>query len=278
MKHQHTVELVIEANRTEQQYWKDLWRYRELFYFLAWRDILVRYKQTAIGIAWALIRPFLTMVVFTIVFGGLAKLPSEGIPYPILVFSGMLPWNFFAGALSESSNSLITNANLISKVYFPRLIVPTSAVIVSFVDFLISGIILIGLMAWYDFVPGWQILTLPIFIAIAFAASMGVGLWLAALNVEYRDFRYIVPFIVQFGLYISPVGFSTNVVPQQWRLLLYFLNPMAGVIDGFRWAIIGENFQINWPGFSISIGIIICLVISGIWYFRKTERTFADVI
>jgi lipopolysaccharide transport system permease protein len=270
-------ELIIEAGRTESQYWKDLWRYRELFYFLAWRDILVRYKQTVIGIAWALIRPFLTMIVFTIVFGNLAKLPSEGVPYPILVFSAMLPWQFFSGSLSECSNSLISNANLISKVYFPRLIVPTSAVIVSFVDFLISGIILLGLMAWYNFIPSWRILTLPIFILIAFAASMGVGLWLAALNVKYRDFRYIVPFIVQFGLYISPVGFSSSIVPQKWRLL-YSLNPMVGVIDGFRWAILGGNFNFYLPGFTLSLALLLLLFVSGIWYFRKVESTFADVI
>jgi lipopolysaccharide transport system permease protein len=270
-------ELVIEAGRTEQEYWKDIWRYRELFYFLAWRDILVRYKQTAIGIGWALIRPFLTMVVFTVVFGQLAKLPSQGAPYPILVFSAMLPWQFFSNSLSECSNSLIGNANLISKVYFPRLIVPTSAVVVSFVDFLISGMILLGLMAWYNFVPSWRILTLPIFIAIAFAASMGAGLWFASLNVKYRDFRYIVPFIVQFGLYISPVGFSSSVVPEKWRLL-YSLNPIVGVIDGFRWAILGGESKLYLPGFLLSLALVFLLLFSGIWYFRKTERTFADVI
>ncbi|MEQ9372266.1 MAG: ABC transporter permease [Coleofasciculus chthonoplastes F3-SA18-01] len=272
-----TQELIIEAGRTEQQYWKDLWRYRELFYFLAWRDILVRYKQTIIGIAWALIRPFLTMVVFTIVFGKLAKLPSEGVPYPILVFAAMLPWQFFSNALSGCSNSLISNANLIAKVYFPRLIVPASAVIVSFVDFMISGIILLGLIAWYDFLPSWRILTLPFFIIIAFAASMGAGLWLAALNVKYRDFRYIVPFIVQFGLYISPVGFSSTIVPQEWRLV-YSLNPMVGVIDGFRWAILGGEARIYLPGFILSLGLVFGVLVSGIWYFRKVERTFADVI
>lgn len=270
-------ELVIEAGRTEQQYWKDIWRYRELFYFLAWRDILVRYKQTAIGIAWALIRPFLTMVVFSVVFGQLAKLPSQGAPYPILVFSAMLPWQFFANSLSECSNSLISNANLISKVYFPRLIVPTSAVVVSFVDFMVSGIILLGLMAWYNFVPTWRIVTLPFFIAIAFAASMGAGLWLASLNVKYRDFRYIVPFIVQFGLYISPVGFSSTIVPEQWRFV-YSLNPIVGVIDGFRWAILGGESNLYLPGFFLSLGFVSLLLISGIWYFRKMERTFADVI
>ncbi|CAN1210623.1 Transport permease protein [Tumidithrix helvetica PCC 7403] len=270
-------EIVIEAGRTEKQYWQDLWNYRELFYFLAWRDILVRYKQTAIGIAWALIRPFLTMVVFSVVFGQLAKLPSEGAPYPILVFAALLPWQFFANALSESSNSLISNANLISKVYFPRLIVPTSTVIVSFVDFLISGMILLALMIWYSFIPSWRIFTLPLFVAIALAASMGAGLWLAALNVKYRDFRYIVPFIVQFGLYISPVGFSSNIVSEQWRWL-YSLNPMVGVIDGFRWAILGGETKLHLMGFSLSCGFVFVLLITGIWYFRKTERTFADVI
>lgn len=269
-------ETIIEAGRTEKQYWKDLWKYRELFYFLAWRDILVRYKQTVIGIAWALIRPLLTMIVFTIVFGNLAKLPSSA-PYPILVFAGMLPWQFFSNALTECSNSLIANANLVSKIYFPRLIVPTSAVIVSFVDFMLSGMILLALMALYNFLPSWRILTLPIFIIIAFAASMGVGLWLAALNVKYRDFRYIVPFIAQFGLYISPVGFSSNIVPEKWRLL-YSINPMVGVIDGFRWAILGGEAKLYLPGFILSIALVILLFFSGIWYFRKTERSFADVI
>jgi lipopolysaccharide transport system permease protein len=270
-------ELVIEAGRTEKQYWKDLWRYRELFYFLAWRDILVRYKQTAIGIAWALIRPFLTMIVFTVVFGQLAKLPSQGVPYPILVFAGMLPWQFFSNALSECSNSLVGNANLISKIYFPRLIVPTSAVIVSFVDFMISIMILLGLMAWYSFIPDWRILTLPLFTLIACAASMGAGLWLAALTVQYRDFRFVVPFIVQFGLYISPVGFSSIIVPEQWRLI-YSLNPMVGVIDGFRWAILGGESNLYLPGFGLSLTLVFLLLWSGIWYFRKMERTFADVI
>jgi len=272
-----TKELVIEAGRLESQYWKDLWRYRELFYFLAWRDILVRYKQTAIGIAWALIRPFLTMIIFTVVFGQLAKLPSQGVPYPILVFAGMLPWQFFSNALSECSGSLVGNANLISKVYFPRLIVPTSAVIVSFVDFLISGMILLGLMIWYNFVPDWRIFTLPIFILISCAASMGVGLWLAALTVQYRDFRFVVPFIIQFGLYISPVGFSSNIVPEQWRLL-YSLNPMVSVIDGFRWAILGGKANLHLSGFFLSLALVFLLLWSGIWYFRKMERTFADVI
>jgi len=269
--------LVIEAGRTERHYWRDLWRYRELFYFLAWRDILVRYKQTVIGLAWALIRPFLTMVVFVFVFSKLAKLSSEGAPYPILVFAALLPWQFFANAFTEAGNSLISNANMISKVYFPRLVVPASAVIVSFVDFLISGIILAGLMIWYGFAPDWRILTLPLFVFIAFVAAMGAGLWTAALNVKYRDFRYIIPFVVQFGLYVSPVGFSSNIVPEQWRLL-YSLNPMVGVIDGFRWAILGGDTQLYLPGFLLSLFLVVVILATGIVYFRKTEKTFADVI
>jgi lipopolysaccharide transport system permease protein len=270
-------ELIIEAGKTERHYWRDLWRYRELFYFLAWRDILVRYKQTVIGILWAVIRPLLTMLVFTFVFGKLAKLPSNGVPYPILVFAAMLPWQFFANAFSEAGNSLISNSNMISKVYFPRLVIPTSAVIVSFVDFLISAFILVGLMFWYRFLPDWRILTLPLFVLIAFAAAMGAGLWIAALNVKYRDFRYIIPFVVQFGLYISPVGFSSSIVPEKWRLL-YSVNPMVGVIDGFRWAILGGNSQIYWPGFLLSLGLVAMILITGVMFFRKTEKAFADVI
>ena len=273
----HQSVLIIEAGRTERHYWRDLWRYRELFYFLAWRDILVRYKQTVIGFAWALIRPFLTMVVFVFVFSKLAKLPSDGVPYPILVFAALLPWQFFANAFTEAGNSLIGNANMISKVYFPRLVIPASAVIVSFVDFLISGIILLGLMLWYGFAPDWRIFTLPLFILIAFAAAMGVGLWTAALNVKYRDFRYIIPFVVQLGLYVSPVGFSSAIIPEQWRLL-YSINPMVGVIDGFRWAILGGNTQFYWPGFLLSLFLVMVILVTGIVYFRKTEKTFADVI
>jgi lipopolysaccharide transport system permease protein len=269
--------LVIEAGRAERHYWRDLWRYRELFYFLAWRDILVRYKQTAIGLLWAVLRPFLTMVVLVVVFGKLAKLPSGNVPYPILVFTALLPWQLFSNAFTEAGNSLITNSNLLSKVYFPRLVVPTSAVIVSFVDFLISGFILAGLMIWYDFVPGWRILALPLFIIIAFVAAMGPGLWIAALNVKYRDFRYIIPFIVQLGLYISPVGFSSNIVPERWRIW-YSLNPMVGVIDGFRWSILGSDTQIYWPGFGLSIALVLLLLMTGLIYFRKTEKSFADVI
>lgn len=269
--------LVIEAGKSERQYWKDLWHYRELFFFLAWRDILVRYKQTAIGIAWSVLRPFITMVVFSIVFGRLAKLPSNGVPYPVMVFAAMLPWHFFANSLSECSNSLIDNANLLSKVYFPRLIVPAGSVIVSLVDFFISSAILGGLMVWYCIIPDIKILLLPAFLLLAFMAAFGAGLWFSALNVKYRDFRYVVPFLVQFGLYISPVGFSSAIVPEQWRFM-YFLNPMVGVIDGFRWAILGDAFPINWPAFWLSIMLVILIFASGVLYFRRMERTFADVV
>ena len=271
-------ELIIEPGRAERNYWRDLWRYRELFYFLAWRDILVRYKQTVIGIAWALIRPFATMVVFTFVFSKIAKLPAPGaVPYALMVFAAMLPWQFFATALSESSNSLIGNANLISKIYFPRLIVPAGSVITSLVDFLITLALLAAMMIWYQFVPDWRILTLPLFMVLAFGAAFGAGLWLCALNVEYRDFRYIVPFIVQFGLYVSPVGFSSSIVPDKWRLL-YSLNPMVGVIDGFRWALLRGQSALDLRGVLLSCGLVAVLVATGIWYFRRTERTFADVI
>jgi lipopolysaccharide transport system permease protein len=270
-------DLIIEPGKGIKQYWADLWRYRELFYFLAWRDILVRYKQTVIGVAWSVIRPVLTMAVFSVIFGRLAKFPSEGVPYPILVFAAMLPWQLFANSLSESSTSLITNRNMITKIYFPRLIVPTSSVIVCLVDFLISLAILGVLMIWYDFVPGWRILLLPFFLFLALTTAIGVGFWISALNVKYRDFRYIIPFVVQFGLYISPVGFSSAVVPEKWRLL-YSINPMVGVIDGFRWSIIGGNSQIYLPGFFLSVGLTLVIFLLGLSYFRKTERTFADVI
>jgi len=271
-------QIIIEAGRAEKNYWHDLWRYRELFQVLAWRDISVRYKQTIIGVAWALIRPFLTMVVFTVIFGNVAKLPTEGsAPYALLVFAGMLPWTFFSTALAEASNSLIGNANLISKVYFPRLIVPTATVVVALVDFLISFSVLAGMMVWYQFVPGWQILLLPAFILLAFLASLGPGLWITALNVKYRDFRYIIPFLVQFGLYVSPVGFSSSVVSEKWRLL-YSLNPMVGVIDGFRWCLLRGESAIYWPGFYMSLGVTVFFLWLGIRQFRKMEKTFADLI
>ena len=270
--------IIIEAGRRERHYWLDLWRYRELFRVLAWRDLSVRYKQTVIGVVWALIRPFLTMLVFTIIFGQIARLPADGTaPYPLMVFAGILPWTFFSTGLSEASNSLINNANLITKVYFPRLIVPTATVVVAFADFLISFFILILLMAWYKFVPDWRILVLPVFVLLAFFASVGPALWITALNVKYRDFRYVIPFIVQFGLYVSPVGFSSSVVPEQWRLL-YSLNPMVGVIDGFRWCILGGQSELFLPGFAASVGVAAFFLWFGIHRFRKLEKSFADLI
>ena len=265
-------ELVIEPNSGFKHYWQDIWRYRELFYILAWRDMAVRYKQTVIGIAWALIRPFITMIVFTVVFNKVAKLEAPGsVPYPMLVFAAMLPWQFFSTALSESSNSLVSNANLISKVYFPRMIVPAGSVITSFVDFLITFGLMAAMMLWYGFLPDWRIVTLPLFVALAFGSAFGAGLWLCALNVKYRDFRYVIPFVVQFGLYVSPVGFSSDNIPANWRLL-YSLNPMVGVIDGFRWALLRGEVALWWPGVLISVALTSGLCLFGIWYFRRTER------
>ncbi len=279
--------LILEPGRAEKNYWRDLWRYRELFIILAWRDITVRYKQTVIGVVWAVIRPLLTTIVFTVVFSKIAKLSAPGaIPYALLVMAANLPWQFFATAMSESSNSLIGNANLISKIYFPRLIIPVGSVITSFVDFLITLGLMAALMIWFQFVPDWRLFLLPAFMILAFASAFGIGLWLCALNVEYRDFRYIVPFIVQFGFFLSPVGFSTTRVPEHWlwhgfdipARLIYSLNPMVGVIEGFRWSLLrGESsFQVS--ALSISVFVTVVLCASGIWYFRKMERTFADVI
>jgi lipopolysaccharide transport system permease protein len=276
MRNQDT--LIIEAGRTEKHYWSDLWRYRELFYILSWRDIAVRYKQTAIGVLWAVLRPLLTMVIFTVVFSKLAKLSSDGdIPYAIMVFVGLLPWQLFASSVSESSNSLISNTQLITKVYFPRIIIPISSIISSFIDFLISFAILLLLMAYFRFTPSLNILFLPVFLLLAFLAAAGAGLYITALNVKYRDFRYIVPFIVQIGLYLSPVGFSSSIVPTKYRFL-YSMNPMVGVIDGFRWAILGTKSFICLPGFLMSCGITLCILALAIYQFRKMEKTFADII
>jgi lipopolysaccharide transport system permease protein len=273
-----TYELIIEPGRTERHYWRDLWQYRDLFRVLAWRDISVRYKQTVIGAAWALIRPFLTMIVFTVIFGKLANLPSTGTaPYAVMVFAGMLPWTFFSSALADTSNSVVGNANLISKVYFPRLIVPMAAVGVGLVDFTINFLMMVVLMIWYRFLPGLQIVLLPGFVALALLASLGPGLWLTALNVKYRDVRYIIPFLVQLGLYVSPVGYSSDIVPQQWRLL-YSLNPVVGVIDGFRWCILGGQSQLYLPGFLLSIVVTVFFLWLGVRQFRKMEKGFADLI
>jgi len=273
---EHPGEIVIEAEHGTRRYWSDIWKYRELLYFLAWRDILVRYKQTVIGVAWSVLRPTLTMVVFTVVFGRIAKLPSDGVPYPILVFSAMLPWHFFANSVSEGSNSLIQNVNVISKVYFPRLIVPTSTVVVSFVDFLISLVIFSVLMMWYQYLPGIKVLMLPAFLMMAIAVSLGLALFFSAMNVRFRDFRYVVPFVVQLGLFISPVGFSLSVIPEKWRLL-YSLNPMVGVIEGFRWSLL-PDYRLDMSTLLTSLFVSIMLLAVGIAYFRRTERSFADVI
>jgi lipopolysaccharide transport system permease protein len=268
--------ITIEPNHHKLQYWNDLWRYRELFRVLAWRDISVRYKQTVVGAVWALVRPIVAMVVFTIVFGKLAQLPSEGAPYALLVFAGLLPWTLFSTALTDASNSLVSNANLIGKIYFPRLVVPAAAVVVSLADFLLSLLILVALMVWYQYHPGWQILLLPIFVAITFVASLGPALWIASLNVKYRDFHHLIPFIVQFGMYISPVGFSSSIVPGQWRLL-YSINPMVGIIDGFRWSIL-RNEKLYMPGVGMAIAVATIFLWFGVHQFRKMEKDFADLI
>ena len=271
-------EIIIEPGRTEINYWHDLWRYRELFFTLSWRDISIRYKQTVIGILWAVIQPVLTMVVFTVIFGKLAKFPSEGnAPYAILVYAGMLPWQFFASSVAATSSSMVGNANLMSKIYFPRLIIPISALITCFVEFLISFLILVFLMIYFGFPPTWNILTLPLFLLITFLTSIGLGLYITSLNVKFRDFRYIVPFIIQFGLYLSPVGFSSSVIPEEYRLI-YSLNPMVGVIDGFRWAILGGESNIYLPGFILSLVVTVFFMFMGFRKFRKLENTFADII
>jgi lipopolysaccharide transport system permease protein len=270
--------LVLEAGRAQRHYWRDVWAYRELFAILAWRDVAVRYKQTVIGVAWAIIRPFLTMVVFTIVFGRLAKLPSDGTaPYPIMVFAAMLPWFLFSTILSEASNSVVSNANLVGKVYFPRIIIPSSSAVVALVDFGVNLAMLLVLMAWYGFAPTWRVTFLPAFVVLAVAASLGPALLITALNVKYRDFRFVIPFIVQFGLYVSPVGFSSAVVPPEWRLW-YSLNPVVGAIDGFRWCLLGGASEIYLPGFLLSLLVVAILAWFGIAYFRRTERSFADLM
>jgi lipopolysaccharide transport system permease protein len=268
--------LTIEVGRGERHYWRDLWRYRELLGFLAWRDVLVRYKQTVLGVLWAVLRPAVAVLILTFVFGRLAGLSSGEAPYPIFVLAGVLPWQFFSNALSESSSSLIANTNLLSKVYFPRIIAPLSAVVVCVVDFLVALALSVALMAWYGYVPGWRALALPFFFGHLLVVSFGPGLWLAALNVKYRDFRYVVPFILQFGLYVSPVGFGSDIVPSTWRLL-YYLNPVAAVIDGFRWSLL-RDAPMYWPGFAVSSGAAVALAVAGLTYFRSTERRFADVV
>jgi len=271
-------EIVIRPGHTARHYWSGLWLYRELLWFLSWRDVLVRYKQTTIGVAWALVRPLLTMLVFMVVFSVVARLPSEGkAPYAVLVFAGLLPWFFFASALSETSNSLLANERMITKIYFPRIVIPLSSILVSFVDFVISGFLLLSVFLWFSFYPDWRAVFVPLFGLLALSAALGPGLLMSALNVKFRDFRYVVPFIVQIGLYISPVGYSSGLIPEPWRIL-YSLNPMVGVIDGFRWSLLAGEFSLYWPGFMASLAINLLLLIAGLAYFRRAERSFADVI
>jgi lipopolysaccharide transport system permease protein len=282
--------LIIEAGRSERQYWRDLWRYRELFVFLAWRDLLIRYKQTAVGVAWAVLRPLLTMLVLTLVMRVTGLKGDGASPVALFVYTAMLPWQFFSTALSESGTSLITNSNLISKIYFPRLVVPASSVITSFVDFAIAAAFTMFLLVWYRFVPPVNVIALPVFVLLTFGASFGAGLWIAALMVKYRDFRFVVPFMVQFGLYATPVFAMTSRIPETWTLsalgktftlaprLIYSLNPVVGIIDGFRWSILGGSNELYWPGQIASVAGVVFLVVTGLWYFRKTERSFADVI
>jgi lipopolysaccharide transport system permease protein len=271
--------LVIEAGAIERQYWRDLWSYRELFYVLAKRDLTVRYRQTVIGVAWALLRPFLTMVIFTFIFGSVAKLPTEGTaPYALMVYAGLLPWQFVSTGLSESANSLLNNSALISKVYFPRLIVPISSVVVTFVDFLVSLAILVGMMVWFQYLPSWHIVLLPLLMLMAFMACIGPSLWIAGLNVKYRDFRYIIPFMIQFGLYLSPVGFSSQIIPEKYQFL-YSLNPMVGIIDGFRWSILGGHASSYfYLSFFMSIVVITFFLWLGLRQFRRTEKSLADIM
>ena len=270
--------LVLEAGRADRQYWADIWRYRELFFILAWRDVAVRYKQTVIGLAWAFVRPFVTMIVFTVVFGKLARLPTEGdAPYAVLVFAGLLPWTLASSILNDASNSVITNSQLVSKVYFPRIVIPFATVMVGLIDFGVSLFILAGVMAWYGMVPDRHILLLPVFVVLAVLVAIGPALWAAAMIVKYRDFRFIIPFIVQFGLYVSPVGFSSAVVPEAWRFL-YSLNPVVGVIDGFRWCLLRGEPALDPVNLGVSLAMAGLLLLSGLWYFRRTERTFADII
>ena len=270
--------LILEAGRADRHYWRDIWAFRELFFILAWRDVAVRYKQTVIGVAWAVVRPFLTMMIFTVVFGRLAQLPTDGnAPYPILVFAGMLPWFLFATILSDASAALVANSSLVGKVYFPRIIIPTAITIVALVDFVINLLILAGIMAWYRFMPGWQIVFLPAFVLLALLASLGPSLLMTSLNVKYRDFRYIIPFIVQFGLYVTPVGFSSGAVPEKW-LFWYNLNPLVGVIDGFRWCIMGGESPLNWSRLTTSFVIVLEFLWLGMTYFRRTEKYLADLI
>jgi lipopolysaccharide transport system permease protein len=269
-------ELVLEAGRASRNYWRDLWRYRELLGFLAWRDIKVRYKQTVLGVLWALIQPAVTLAVFTFIFGRLAGMPAGNVPYPLLVLCGLLPWQLFSAAFSNASSSLVANTHLISKVYFPRLIVPLSSVAVALIDFVVVLVLLVVLCLWWQFMPDWRILLMPVFIVLTLVTAVGTGLWLTALTVKYRDFRFVVPFLLQVGLFLSPVGFSSTTLPT-WRAL-YSFNPMVGAIDGFRWCLLRGEPALDPANLAISVAMAIFLLFTGTWYFRRMERNFADVI
>jgi lipopolysaccharide transport system permease protein len=255
---------------------RDLWEYRELLYFLVWRDIKVRYKQTVLGASWAILQPFLIMVVFSIFFGRLAKVPSDGLPYPVFVYCALLPWQLFSNAFTESGNSLVASQQLITKVYFPRLIIPISAVVAGLLDFSIASVVLLGMMLYYGIVPTVAAMTLPLFILLAIATALAVGLWLSALNVQYRDVRYTIPFLTQFWLFASPIAYPSSLVPEPWRVV-YGLNPMAGVVEGFRWALLGKA-EGPGPLLTVSVLVVVALLIGGLYYFRRMEKTFADVI
>lgn len=270
-------ETVITAHKSNGRYWAELWGFRELLVLLAWRDILVRYKQTVFGISWAVLRPFVTMVVFTLIFGRLANLPSHDVPYPLLVFAGVLAWQFFAATFADASNSLVGNANMISKVYFPRLIVPLSTILVGGVDLAITAVLYLILAVWFGFLPDWHVVFLPAFVALLFLFILGASIWISALNVAYRDFRYVVPFMIQLGAYVSPVGFSSDIVPEKWRLL-YALNPLVGIIDGFRWSLLRGSTPLDPIGVLAAIVVTIALLVPGVIFFRRQERHFADVI
>jgi lipopolysaccharide transport system permease protein len=270
--------LIIELNRSDALYWRDLWRYRELFLVLAWRDLSVRYKETVFGVLWALVRPFVTMVVFTVIFGRLAKFPSDGdVPYPLMVLVGMIVWTLFSTSWMEAGSSLVRDASLITKVYFPRLIIPAATIVVNLVDFFISFALLVVLMGWYRFVPGWQIAFLPFFLVLVFLATLGPTVWIAALNIRYRDVRYMVPFLLQLALYVSPVGFSSNIVSANWRWL-YSLNPVVGIIDGFRWCLLGGQGGFYIPGFCWSLAVTVLFLWLGLRQFRSIEKRFADLL
>ena len=269
-------EIILEAGRANRNYWQDLWRFRELLGFLAWRDIKVRYKQTTLGVLWALIQPAVTLTVFTFIFGKLAGMPAGNAPYPLLVLCGLLPWQLFSAAFSNASGSLVANTHLISKVYFPRLIVPLSSVAVALIDFAVVLVLLAVMCLWWQFTPDWRIIVLPLFVVLTLLTAIGTGLWLTALTVKYRDFRFVAPFLLQVGLFLSPVGFSSTNLPN-WRFI-YSLNPMVGAIDGFRWCLLRGEPALDPLNLAVSIGMAALLLASGIWYFRRTERTFADLI